>query len=104
MRKLTEALCICAAWALIGAGPAAAAYFDKNGVPVDGAQYEKIVRQHEQEMAKIFEQGYGVKDKETTLPDPVLLRKKRIEQWKAFERSRSKRASRSESGQTGNWR
>ena len=63
--------------------PATAAYYDQNGVAVDRAQYEKIVKMRQTDMDKIITGGYG--EGKATLEDPVLLRKKRIEQWKALQ-------------------
>jgi hypothetical protein len=64
--------------------PAAAGYYDQNGVAVDKAQYENIVETRQANITKINTDGYG--QEKATLEDPVLLRKKRIEQWKALQK------------------
>ena len=64
--------------------PATAAYYDHNGVAVDKDQYEKIVKMRQANTDQINTVGYG--EGKSTLEDPVLLRKKRIEQWKALQK------------------
>jgi len=63
--------------------PAAAGYYDQNGVEVDKVRYETIIKMRQADTNKINTDGYG-QDK-ATIEDPVLLRKKRIEQWKALQ-------------------
>lgn len=66
---------------LPGAG---AAYYDMKGKEVDKAEYEKLINQRKTTIDKINKEGYG--NPSSRLEDPVLLRHKRIEQWKAFEK------------------
>ena len=63
--------------------PAAAGYYDQNGAEVDKARYETIIKMRQAQTDKVNTDGYG-QDK-ATIEDPVLLRKKRIEQWKALQ-------------------
>ena len=69
---------------LIFSSPAAAAYYDQNGVEVDKAQYEKVAQMHAANINKINQEGYG--ESPSRLGDPVLLRNKRIEQWKSLQK------------------
>lgn len=78
--------------------PAAAAYYDQNGVEVDKSQYDKIVKMRQANINKINTDGYS--EDKTTLEDPVLLRKKRMEQWKA-QQNQKKAAGRATGGPTG---
>ena len=64
--------------------PAAAGYYDQNGVEVDKVRYETIIKMRQAETDKINTDGYG--EAKATIEDPVLLRKKRIEQWKALQK------------------
>ena len=64
--------------------PAAAAYYDQNGVEVNKAQYEKIIRTRQANINKINTGGYS--ENKATLEDPVLLRNKRMEQWKSLQK------------------
>jgi len=75
---------------LIFSSPAAAAYYDQNGVEVDKAQYEKIVRMRQANINKINTGGYN--ENKATLEDPVLLRNKRIEQWKTQQNQKQGRS------------
>lgn len=78
--------------------PVAAAYYDQNGVEVDKAQYEKIVKMRQANINKINTGGY--REDKATLRDPVLLRNKRMEQWKA-QQNQKKAAGRATRGPTG---
>jgi len=83
---------------LVFSSLAAAAYYDQNGVAMDKAQYEKIIKMRQANITKINTEGYG--EDKATLADPVLLRKKRLEQWKALQ-SPKKSAGRAAKGPTG---
>ena len=74
---------------LIFSLPAAAAYYDQNGVAVDKVQYEKIVKMRQANINKINAEGYS--EDKATLEDPVRLRNKRIEQWKALQNQKKGR-------------
>jgi len=74
---------------LIFSSPAAAAYYDQNGVEVNKAQYEKIIRTRQSNINKINTEGYS--EDKATLEDPVQLRNKRMEQWKAQQNQKKGR-------------
>jgi len=61
---------------------AAASYYDPDGKQINNVEYEKIVNQRSSEIKAIQLKGYG--GNESDFKDPVLLRKKRIEQWKRY--------------------
>ena len=61
-------------------------FYDNNGKLVDKAGYEKSVKQRSQKIDRIMQEGYG--DKTMKLEDPILLRKKRLEQWKKYRETR----------------
>lgn len=83
---------------LIFSSPAAAAYYDQNGVAVDKAQFEKIVGMRQGSINKINTEGYS--EDKATLEDPVRLRNKRIEQWKS-QQNQKKSAGRDTIGPKG---
>ncbi len=58
----------------------AANYYKSDGKKTDNVEYEKIVNQRSSEIRAIQIGGYG--GDQADLKDPVLLRKKRINQWK----------------------
>jgi len=60
----------------------AAKYFNSEGKQIDELEYEKAKNTRTPTIQKILADGYG--DKDTDFKDPVLLRKKRIEQWKEY--------------------
>jgi hypothetical protein len=60
----------------------AASYYTPEGKQIDTVAYEKIVNQRSSEIKAIQIRGYGGKDAD--FKDPVLLRKKIIEQWKRY--------------------
>ena len=60
----------------------AADYYKPDGQQIDNVEYEKIVNQRLSEISAIQIRGYG--SNQADFKDPVLLRKKRIEQWKLF--------------------
>lgn len=64
--------------------PAAAAYYDQNGVLIDKAQYEKSVQMRAPEINKINTEGYA--ESSSRLEDPVRLRNRRIEQWRSQQK------------------
>ncbi len=63
-------------------------FYDNKGKLIDKIEYEKIVKKRAQKIDKIMQDGY--KDNTMKLEDPVLLRKKRIEQWKKYRETRRK--------------
>lgn len=69
---------------LIFSSSAAAAYYDQNGIKVDKSQYEKVVQMRAANINKISQEGYG--ESPSRLGDPVLLRNKRVEQWKSLQK------------------
>ena len=84
MKTLLKSIGLLLFLLLIFSSPAAAAYYDQNGVEVDKAQYEKVVQMHAANINKINKEGYG--ESSSRLGDPVLLRNKRIEQWKSLQK------------------
>ena len=60
----------------------AANYYKPDGQQIDNVEYEKIVNQRSSEISAIQIGGYG--GDQADFKDPVLLRKKRIEQWKLY--------------------
>ncbi len=54
-------------------------YYDPKGKTIEKPQYEKIIKNREPKIDQLNKEGYG--DKTMKIEDPVLLRKKRIEQW-----------------------
>jgi hypothetical protein len=60
-------------------------FYDKNGKMIDETKYEKIVKERSQEIEKIMQKGFD--DGATKLEDPILLRKKRLEQWRKYRES-----------------
>ena len=98
MKTLLKSICSLLFLLLTFSSPAAAAYYDQNGVAVDKLQYEKVVRMRQANIDKINTEGYS--EEKTTLEDPVLLRNRRIEQWKA-QQNQIKAAGRATRGPTG---
>ena len=62
----------------------AATYFNSEGKQIDKVEYEKVMDTRTSIIQSTLLNGYG--DEDTGIRDPVLLRKKRIEQWKAFNK------------------
>ena len=60
-------------------------YYGYDGKKIEKAEYEKIIGQRAPDIKAIQMEGY--KDISADLKDPVLLRKKRIEQWKQLRDS-----------------
>ena len=54
-------------------------YYDPQGKTIEKPQYEKILKNREPAIDQLNKEGYG--GKAIKLEDPILLRKKRIEQW-----------------------
>lgn len=76
---------------LLGAIPALAGdvvFYDNKGKLMDKAEYEKIVKERSQKINRIMLEGY--RNNTMKLEDPILLRKKRIEQWKKYREARRK--------------
>ena len=63
-------------------------YYDNQGKMIDKTAYDKAVEDRAQKIDKIMQDGY--RDNTMKLEDPILLRKKRIEQWKKYRESRRK--------------
>jgi len=61
-------------------------FYDNNGKLVDKAGYEKSIKQRSQKIERIMQEGYG--DNTMKLEDPILLRKRRLEQWKKYRETR----------------
>ena len=98
MKTLLKSIGLLLFLLLIFSLPAAAAYYDQNGVAVDKARYEKIVKTRQSNINKINTEGYS--EDKATLEDPVMLRNKRIEQWKALQKMK-KTAGRTTKNPTG---
>jgi hypothetical protein len=62
-------------------------YFNGAGKQIDAAEYAKITDARTATIHKVLSDGYG--DEKSEFKDPVLLRKKRIEQWKAYRNTKS---------------
>jgi len=84
MKSLFKSLSLLFFLLLICSLPAAAAYYDQNGVKVDNDQYKKVVQMRAADIDKINKDGY--EGASSRLGDPVRLRNKRIEQWKALQK------------------
>ena len=80
MKPLLQSIGLLMFLLLIFSAPAAASYYDENGVKVEKDQYKKIVQMRAADIDKINKDGYG--EPTLRLEDPVRLRNKRIEQWK----------------------
>lgn len=61
-------------------------FYDNNGKLVDKAGYEKSVKERSQKIERIMQEGYG--GNAMKLEDPILLRKRRLEQWKKYRETR----------------
>jgi len=57
-------------------------YYDLTGKVVSYLQYEKINSMHGAEINRIMKEGYN--EKNSVIKDPIVLRKKRIEQWEKY--------------------
>ena len=57
-------------------------YYDLTGKMVSYLQYEKINSMHGAEINKIMKEGYN--EKNNMIKDPIVLRKKRLEQWEKY--------------------
>lgn len=88
MKSVIQSFGLLLFFLLIISWPAAAAYYDQNGVKVDKDRYEKFVQMHSADMDKINKNGY--EDSSSRLEDPVRLRNKRIEQWKSLRKKEIK--------------
>ena len=98
MKTLLKSIGLLLFLLLIFSPLAIAAYYDQNGIEVDKAQYEKVVQMRAANVNKINTEGYS--EDKATLEDPVMLRNKRIEQWKALEKMK-KTAGRTTKNPTG---
>ena len=61
-------------------------FYNESGSKIDVANYEKIISARKSTIDQIQREGYG--DKVTSLKDPILLRKKRMEQWELYRKSK----------------
>jgi hypothetical protein len=61
-------------------------YYDGTGKKIEKADYEKLVNVRKPKVNSVLKGGYG--GGSTGFKDPVLLRKKRIRQWKLYRQSR----------------
>jgi len=98
MKPLLKSIGLLLFLLLIFSSQSAATYYDPNGIEVEKAQYEKVVQMRAAIINKINKEGYG--EPSSRLEDPVLLRNKRIEQWKALQ-NRKKSAGRATKNPTG---
>jgi hypothetical protein len=60
-------------------------YYDPKGKTIGKPQYEEIVKNRDPKIDQLNKEGYG--DKTMKIEDPVLLRKKRMEQWEKRRKS-----------------
>lgn len=67
------------------------AFYDDKGSLVDKTGYEKIVEKRSQKIERIMQEGYG--NNAMKLEDPILLRKRRLEQWKKYREALGKMKS-----------
>jgi hypothetical protein len=89
MKTLIQTISLLMLFLLTFSTPAAADYFDQNGVKMDKDQYEKAVQMRAADTNKINKDGYS--ESSSRLDDPVRLRNKRIDQWKSYRnKSRGK--------------
>ena len=87
MRSILSSSVIIFLFLLLNFSPASGtSFYDANGKKIDEAEYEKIIGARKSNTYRIQKEGYG--DNATSLKDPVLLRKKRIEQWKLLRKSK----------------
>jgi len=63
-------------------------YYDQRGELIEKAEFEKLVNKRAGKIDRIMREGYG--DSSMKLEDPILLRKKRIEQWKKYRKTQPK--------------
>jgi hypothetical protein len=66
-------------------------FYDNNGKLVDKTGYEKVVKERSQKIERIMEEGYG--NNAMKLEDPILLRKRRLQQWKEYRETLGKMKS-----------
>lgn len=85
--KLSYGLMITALLFILMISPAAAVtYFKSDGSQIESAEFEKIVKDRQPSIEKISRNGYETQT--VGFEDPVLLRQKRIEQWKNRQASK----------------
>jgi len=80
MKTLLQSLGLLVILHLILTAPAAAAYYDENGVKIEKDRFKQIVQMRAADINKINKDGYG--EPSIRMEDPVRLRNKRIDQWK----------------------
>ena len=61
-------------------------YFKPDGTKIESAEFDKIVNARQPSIEKISRNGYETQT--VGFEDPVLLRQKRIEQWKNRQASK----------------
>jgi hypothetical protein len=80
MRSILSNLAIIFLFLLLSFSPASGtSYYNADGKKIDQVDYKKILDTRKSNTNRIQKDGYG--DNAISLKDPVLLRKKRIEQW-----------------------
>ena len=57
-------------------------FYDQRGKIIEKAEYEKLLNKRAGKIDRIMREGYGVSSMK--LQDPILLRKRRMEQWKKY--------------------
>jgi len=80
MKTLLQSIGLLMFLLLIFSAPAAAAYYDENGVKVEKDRFKQIVQMRAADINKINKDGY--REPSLRLEDPVRLRNKRIDQWR----------------------
>ena len=89
MKKQFVAGCACLIFfslLLFASSALGATYFSKDGRRIDSGQYDQALSAYKPLISKIAEEGYA--EVVVGFEDPVVLRKKRIEQWKQWRKSR----------------
>ena len=86
-KKLLSSLIFILLFFLLNLSPAdGTEFYGENGKKIDEAKYEKIIGKRKSKADEIQKEGY--RGNATSLKDPILLRKKRIEQWKLLRKSK----------------
>jgi len=70
----------------LGFPAGAVTYFNSKGKQIDAMEYEKANEARASTIKEVLSNGYG--DEKTDFKDPVLLRKKRMEQWEAYRKAK----------------
>lgn len=86
-RNLLSSLIFILLCFLLNFSPASGSeFYDENGKNINEAKYEKIINNRKSKIDKIQKEGYS--NNVSSLKDPILFRKKRIEQWKLLRKSK----------------